>query len=45
MATKKPAKYKKNDPDPRRHPPVVNPVKSKPKPVAKEPEPEPEPEA
>jgi hypothetical protein len=39
---KRPAKYKKDDPDPKRRPPIVNPIKPKPAP-APAPEPEGEP--
>jgi hypothetical protein len=42
--TKRPAKYKKDDPDPKRRPPIVNHYVRKPKPApAPAPEPEPEP--
>ena len=47
MTTKKPAKLKKNDPDPRRRPPIVNTYVRNPRPApapAPAPEPEPEPE-
>jgi len=53
MTTKKPAKHKKNDPDPRRRPPIVNTYVRNPRPapapapqsISPAPEPEPEPEA
>jgi len=43
MATKKPAKYNKDDPDPRKRPPVVKTYVRKPAP-APAPAPAPEPE-